>query len=196
MEEKRKQEQMSYYKTKESVDEYIRLAEGFDGKALIKQLLEHVQGHTTVLELGSGPGKDWQILQETFQVTGSDSSPEFVKRLKAQYLAGDFVELDASKLLIDKKFDIIFSNKVMHHLNDDEMAHSFQKQFELLNDQGIICHSFWKGQGTEVFKGLYVNYVLKNDLETLMKRWFEPLVLQEYAEFEDNDSLLLIARKV
>ena len=35
---------------------------------------------------------------------------------------------------------------------------SVKKQYEILNSDGIICHSFWKGEGSEIFKGLFVNY--------------------------------------
>ena len=46
----------------------------------------------------------------------------------------------------------------MHHLIDYEIDQSEKRQYEILNSNGIICHSFWKGEGSEVFKGLFVNY--------------------------------------
>ena len=44
-----------YYKTRESVDEYIRLAEGFTGQQLIDKLKEVLADDSVLLELGSWP---------------------------------------------------------------------------------------------------------------------------------------------
>ena len=44
-----------YYHTKESVQEYIRLAQGVNGEGLIKRLNEFLPSQSVMLELGSGP---------------------------------------------------------------------------------------------------------------------------------------------
>ena len=74
-----------YYKTKESVEEYIRLAKDVSGKQLIDKLEKFLSFDSTVLEIGSGPGTDWQILSKKHHVTGSDNSIEFLKHLKGKY---------------------------------------------------------------------------------------------------------------
>ena len=66
---------------------------------------------------------------------------------------------------------------------------------DILNINGIICHSFWKGEGDEIFKGLLVNYQTYENLRILFEDYFEVLLLEEYREFEDEDSLLLIGTK-
>ncbi len=185
-----------YYHTKESVEEYIKHSEGYSGKDLINKLNEVLKSGSSILELGSGPGKDWTIFTELgFEVIGSDYSEEFVSYLKKTFTSGSFLRLDASKLEVNQKFDAIYSNKVLHHLTDLELKNSIDKQVELLNTDGIICHSFWKGEGDEEFKGMYVNYHTKKEIETLVSKRFEILALEEYAEFEANDSLFLIGRK-
>jgi hypothetical protein len=83
----------------------------------------------------------------------------------------------------------------MHHLKDNELSDSIRRQHEILNPGGIVCHSFWKGVGTEIFKGLFVNYHSETDLTEIHKDYFEILSIESYKEFEDADSLLLIARK-
>ncbi|MEQ9351808.1 MAG: class I SAM-dependent methyltransferase [Vicingaceae bacterium] len=184
-----------YYKTKESVEEYVRLAKGINGLELIKKLKKFLPLKSTILEIGSGPGTDWKILNESYEVLGSDNSPEFIRHLISTNPKGQFIELDATIIKTDKKFDGIFSNKVMHHLRDSELKDSIKRQFDVLNTKGIICHSFWKGEGSEVFKGLFVNYHTKNSLEELFRSKFEILLLEDYAEFEDGDSLFLIGKK-
>lgn len=186
----------SYYKTKESVDEYIKLAEDVNGKDLINKFKDFLPDGSLLLEIGSGPGTDWEILNVNYDVVGSDNSSEFLSRLQARNPRGEFLNLDAITLDTERTFDGIYSNKVMHHLNDNELLDSIKRQAEVLNPGGVICHSFWKGKGSEIFKGLFVNYHTKSSLKKLFEAYFDILLLEEYKEFEDGDSLLLIARLV
>ncbi len=184
-----------YYKTKESVDEYIRLAKGVDGGELIKKLKSFLPLKSSLLEIGTGPGTDWKILSEYYEVVGSDNSSEFLSHLITSNPEGRFMELDAITIITDHKFDGIYSNKVMHHLKDNELVDSIKRQHDILNTDGIICHSFWNGEGSELFKGLFVNYHTKSSLKEFFKPHFEIMMIEEYAEFEDGDSLLLIGTK-
>jgi len=184
-----------YYKSKESVQEYIELAKDVNGRKLIEKLKKVLPSNSAILEIGSGPGTDWKILKESYKVTGSDNSTEFLNYLISNNPEGEFLELDARTLKIDKKFEGIYSNKVMHHLNDNELIDSVKKQYEILTSKGIICHSFWKGEGSEIFKGLFVNYHSEADLRKIYQKHFEILSIENYKEFDDNDSLLLIGRK-
>jgi len=185
-----------YYKTKESVEEYIQLAKDVNGKILIEKLQQVLPPDSMVLEIGSGPGTDWKILEKSYNVTGSDNSTEFIKHLISENPNGEFLELDAITLKTDKKFDGIYSNKVMHHLEDHELINSVKRQYEILNSKGIICHSFWKGEGSEIFKDLlFVNYHDEASLREIYKEYFDILSVENYKEFEEGDSLLLLGRK-
>ncbi|MGB0525459.1 MAG: class I SAM-dependent methyltransferase, partial [Flammeovirgaceae bacterium] len=158
-----------YYKTKESVEEYIQLAKDVNGSELIEKLKHFLPLNASLLELGTGPGTDWNILINDYSVVGSDNSLAFLNHLMAANPAGRFIELDAVTLNTDEKFDGIYSNKVLHHLQDSELNDSVLRQAELLNPNGIICHSFWKGEGTEIFKGLFVNYHTKQSLQDVFE---------------------------
>jgi trans-aconitate methyltransferase len=184
-----------YYKTKKSVEEYIRLAKDVNGKQLIEKLEQVLAPESILLEIGSGPGTDWRILNSSYRVTGSDNSIEFLNYLKTENPNGTFLELDAITLQTNKKFDGLYSNKVLHHLNNDELAESINRQCEVLNTNGIICHSFWKGEGSEVFKGLFVNYHNEESLKEVFGQYFKILSIESYAEFEQGDSLLLLGVK-
>ena len=184
-----------YYKTKESVGEYIKLAKDVDGSELIEKLKVFLPTDSTILEIGTGPGSDWNILKEDYKVVGSDNSKEFLRHLIANNPTGRFLELDAITLSTDEKFDGIYSNKVLHHLNDDELIDSIKRQYDVLNPAGIICHSFWKGEGSEVFNGLFVNYHTENSLKDSFEKLFEILMIERYNEFDTGDSILLIGKK-
>ena len=184
-----------YYKTKASVEEYVILAKDINGKQLIEKLEKVLPASSNLLEIGSGPGTDWEILSGSYNVTGSDYSKEFLDHLVAKYPNKEFIKLDAVALKTENKFDGIYSNKVLHHLNDAELKDSIKRQSEILNTSGIICHSFWKGEGAEIFKGLFVNYHNETALRQYFQGYFEILSIESYEEFEEGDSLLLIARK-
>lgn len=185
----------AYYRTKKSVEEYVRLARDVSGKELIERLKKVLASGATILEIGSGPGTDWRILSEIYTVIGSDNSMGFLDHLINKNPSGEFIKLDAVTLKTEKRFDGIYSNKVLHHLKDDELITSIKRQYERLNPEGIVCHSFWKGKGSEVFKGLFVNYHNSSNLRDNFENYFEILSIEEYKEFEDNDSFLVIGKK-
>ncbi len=184
-----------YYMTKESVEEYIKLAKEVNSLQLIEKLKTYLTPNSVLLEIGSGPGTDWKVLNTIYEAIGSDNSAEFLKHLTNENPTGEFLNLDVITLSTDKKFDGMYSNKVMHHLKNSELAKSIHRQHNVLKANGIICHSFWKGEGSEIFKGLFVNYHTKTSLKENFQEYFEILFLEEYKEFEENDSILLIGKK-
>lgn len=184
-----------YYHTRESVEEYIRMAEDVSGVRLIEKLKLFLPVSATLLELGSGPGTDWNLLKADFEVVGSDNSQEFLNHLVSSNPEGRFLELDAITLNTEQRFDGIYSNKVLHHLKEHELSDSIKRQHAVLNENGVICHSFWKGEGSEVFKGLFVKYHTEQTLKALFEPYFELCLLESYAEFEEGDSLILIGKK-
>jgi ubiquinone/menaquinone biosynthesis C-methylase UbiE len=184
-----------YYHTKESVEEYLELAKDVGGVELIRAFKKHLPADSTLLELGSGPGTDWRILSETYMVTGSDISEEFLEYLRGQNPKGEFLKVSAESILTDTSFDGMYSNKVLQHLTDQELRASVESQYRVLNKGGLICHSFWYGEGTEVFKGMLVNYHDAEGLTDFFGQHFELLEMKRYKEFEDGDSIVLIGRK-
>ena len=116
-----------YYHTKESVEEYIKLAKDVDSRELIEKFKRVLPKESLVLEIGSGPGTDWKILSTIFRVVGSDRSTLFIEYLRNNYRSGEFIVLDAITLDTQIKFDGIYSNKVMHHLKDSEIVESIAR---------------------------------------------------------------------
>jgi len=184
-----------YYKTKETVEEYIRLAKDVNGDELIEKLKNFLPSNSSLLEIGTGPGTDWNILIKDYNVVGSDNSQVFLNHLNSTNPKGRFLELDAITLITNESFNGVYSNKVLHHLKDNELIDSIKRQSTILQPNGIICHSFWKGEGSEIFKGLFVNYHSESKLRELFEPHFEILMIESYAEFEKGDSLLLIGKK-
>lgn len=186
---------MAYYDSKKSVKEYIKMARGHDGREIIARLKEHLPAGSSLLELGSGPGTDWNLLKKDYQVTGSDRSLEFLKYLRANNPKGEFLELDAAALNTDRRFDGIYSNKVLHHLEDEALLASVRRQYEILQPEGIICHSFWHGQDSEIYNDLFVNYHTDAGIRLLFEKYFDHRLFHYYKEFEEGDSFLYIGQR-
>ena len=109
---------MGYYDSEENVQEYVEMAEGYDGRELVAVLARYLAPGATVLELGMGPGKDLALLAAHFQVAGSDSSRVFVDRYRRAHPDADLLLLDAATMDTDRRFDGIYSNKVLQHLTE------------------------------------------------------------------------------
>jgi len=184
-----------FYHTDKSVKEYIKLAEGYDGREIIDKLKLFLPEDSTVLELGSGPGVDLAILRNSFLVTASDFSKIFLQLIADQQPDVDLLHLDAVTMDTDRSFDCVYSNKVLQHLTDDELKDSITKQVNTLNPGGIICHTFWNGTDSYEMQGMLQNYHTKSELEDFFSDYFEILLLEIYEEMEPEDSLLIIGTK-
>lgn len=186
---------MGYFDEKKNVAEYIRMADGYDGRELIAILKEHLPAGSTVLELGIGPGKDLDLLARTYAVTGSDSSSVFLELYRDKHPDADLQQLDATIIETERLFDCIYSNKVLHHLSKADLRRSFIRQHELLNKDGFLMHSFWYGDKEEEFNGLRFVYYKEDELLNMIVHGCEVVEKGRYKEIEDGDSFYILLRK-
>ena len=93
-----------------------------------------------------------------------------------------------------RKFDGIYSNKVLHHLTTDDLKSSLKRQKEILNPNGVLFHSFWKGNKTEKMEGLLFVYYDLDDLRNLFEPDFDILSIMTYSEIEKDDSIYVILK--
>ena len=186
---------MSYFDDENNVEEYIRMAEGYDGREFISILRKHLRDNSTLLELGMGPGKDMELLSEHFQVTGSDNSHVFLERFRAVHPHADLIFLDATSMDTDRRFDCIYSNKVLMHLSESQLKESFRRQASVLNSGGILFHTFWHGDGEEEHSGLRFVYYTPETLAQLIGDEYDEVEIRMYSEMEEDDSFYILLRK-
>ena len=186
---------MSYYDDEENVEEYIQMAEGYDGQEFVPVLHQHLSPGATILELGMGPGKDLALLSEHHQVTGSDKSRLFLDRYLRSKPDADVIWLDAVTLDTNRTFDCIYSNKVLHHLTRQELKEFLQRQAECLNDGGILFHTLWYGDQEEEFSGLRFVYYNEESFARLVGGSLEIVQMALYSEMEADDSFYVVLRK-
>lgn len=186
---------MGFYDEEKTVRQYVEMAKGYDGAELIEALHAHVPKGATVLELGMGPGVDLGLLGARYTVTGSDTSQWFLDQYAAQHPNADMMYLDARDLDSNRTWDCVYSNKVLHHLTDPELADSFENQLPRLNESGHIMHSFWRGSGVEEHHGLQFFNRTEDEVRSLVERHFTVKTIVTYQEMDADDSFYLIAQK-
>ena len=184
-----------YYDDAANVENYSKFTPAHDGALLVDTLRAHLPEGSAVLELGMGPGKDYKLLCERFKVTGSDFSTAFLDRYRAMDPGAELLQLDARTLETERCFDAIFSIKVLIHLSADELQQAFMRQHAVLNDGGLIMHSFWNGEGQKKFDGLTLVYHNEHDLTAMLEDSFDILALEQHAKMAEGDSIYVVARK-
>ena len=186
---------MGFYDSLKNVEQYVEMAEGHDGRELIAEMRRYLQTGSTVLEIGMGPGVDLDLLDAWFTATGSDNSDVFLRRYLATHPGAAVLKLDAVTLETTQRFDAVFSNKVLHHLNPTEQEQSFQRQTAILNPGGYAFHSFWYGNTVEQFEGLLFHQHTEDSLRSLVEPYVEVVELYRYTELEADDSLFAVLRR-
>lgn len=185
---------MSFYDDPENAKKYIEMCKDYDGNNIYQLLSKNLSLNSTLLELGSGGGLDIEYLKKKYSVTGSDLSDEFLNVCEEKHPEISFLKLNAQKLEVSDIFDCIYSNKVLHHLTQDALKESIQQQAKILSPNGLIAHSFWLGEENEEMNGLLFTYYNQEELLGIISESFEILSTLSYKEFEDGDSLFVIAR--
>lgn len=184
---------MGFYNDEKTAHQYITMAEGYDGQELIETLRAHLPHGASVLEIGMGPGMDLKILKKYFQVTGSDNSRFFLDRYRNSDPDTDLLYLDAVELDTKRMFDCIYSNKVLHHLTNEELTKSLHRQKAILSSAGLVMHSFWRGTGVEEHHGLKFVYQTEDSLRSMFGNVLNISDIVVYTEMNDNDSLFILA---
>ncbi|WP_185968920.1 trans-aconitate 2-methyltransferase [Carboxylicivirga sp. M1479] len=185
----------SFFEKEENVKQYLEMTADYDGLWFYEQFKKHIPPSYKALELGMGPGKDLDNIRQSYHVVGSDFSFTFAELYKRQHPEVKIMVLDAVTIKTPKRFNCIYSNKVLHHLTAKDLSASIQRQAQVLEKDGLIFHTFWKGTGEENYEGMLFNYYEIEALKELFDASFEIVHIDTYQEFKEDDSILLVARK-
>lgn len=186
---------MGYYDTRKGILEYSKRSKKWGGPKLIKILKKHLPKNSTLLEIGMGPGRDFDILKKIYTATGSDCSNLFLDVYKQKNKKVDLLKLDAVTIRTSRRFDGIYTNKVLQHLTKRDLKKSIKRQKEILNPGGIAFHSFWKGNKTEYKRGLRFVYYEIEQLKKIIENHFDILEIKTFTEMEKNDSIYVCFQK-
>ena len=184
-----------YFNDPENVKKYIQMVEDYDGGDMVSILRKHLPEGSSLLELGMGPGKDLDLLSEYYRTSGSDSSQLFLDIYLKKNPGADIMKLDATLINTTRRFDCLYSNKVLHLLSKEDLISSVKRQWHVLNDNGILFHTFWKGNKEIFINDLRFVYYTSKYLRNLFQGHFEIITIQSYGETDEKDSLYLICQK-
>ena len=187
---------MNFYYQRENVDLYNEMARNYASDFLVKRVREYLPDHSTLLELGMGPGTDLLALSKFYEVTGSDVSPVFLDDFRSAHPEIEVLEVDAANFFLERKFDCIYSNKVLYHLSVSDFQKSLRLQAKHLNDGGILVMTLWYGaHREELYEGLRFVYYTEQEIRELIPDGLKIETIECYTEMEQNDSLLVVLKR-
>lgn len=187
---------MDFYDDPSKVDEYEQMCQEYDGTELYDVLYKHLTKGSSLLELGSGPGNDIHYLLNNYAVIGSDLSDEFLLRCRKKFKDVPFLKLDAVTIATSDTFDCVFSNKVLHHLSPEALEQSFKRQQQVIEPNGLFAHTFWLGDKEFTMDDMLFVFHDQDRLTDLVSEYFQVLETYPYQEFEEGDSLFIIAKNI
>jgi len=115
---------------------------------LVDDLLSLVAPGSRVLELGSGPGRDADALEEAgLRVDRTDGAASFVA---LQHVAGHTVRLlDVRESTFGGPYDAVFANAVLLHVPRSRLRSVLRTALAATRPDGVIAASFTEGDGDE-----------------------------------------------
>ena len=185
---------MTMYDTAEGVEEYVAMAQGYDGRTHIERLNQLLHPGASVLELGIGPGVDLDLLAQRYQVVGSDLSQAFLDRYARRRPSAELLQLDAITINTDRRFDAIYSNKVLHHLTTEQLTRSLQRQAALIRPTGLLLHGLWAGDQTEDHHGMHNQQYTAQTFAAAVPPELETVEWTPYQEMTVDDSARVVLR--
>ena len=112
-----------------------------------KELQDYFNKRTrrgTLLDLGCGQGRDYIFLASLgFQVTAVDSSKvginQMIKKAQTMGLEIDGIVNDIQNLKLQRKFDVILFDMLLHGFEDSTQLELLGKYSNYLNQDGVLC---------------------------------------------------------
>ncbi len=187
---------MGYYDEADNAKTYMQMIENEQNFYLVNQTIKYFSKNMKVLELGSGAGHDLKKLDENFEVVGSDNAEPFIRHLKDTFYDLRILRLNAISMDTHKKFDAIYSNKVLHHLQKDDLKQSLQNQSNVLTSKGLMLHGFWQNiDALDTPKDLIFNTYNEASIKEYIPDSLELLKFEIYQEYEEADSFYILLQK-
>ncbi|MGL4450920.1 MAG: class I SAM-dependent methyltransferase [Sarcina sp.] len=184
---------MNCFDSREKVEKFLKRHKSYDGRiALI--LRSYMKKGASVLNIGLNDGKDFEVLKQTYDVVAIDSSQFFIDIYKENNSGAEVYKVDDVKLDIDRKFDCIFSNKLINHLTLEELKESLKKQAQLLEKDGKVFHFFAEGTGELLLGGVTLNMFDENTIRTVIPSDFEVVKFSKY--LLDNRFSYIVLKKI
>ncbi|AMC11290.1 methyltransferase type 11 [Lutibacter profundi] len=148
-----------------------------------------------VLDLGCGSGQlTFKISKLVNEVIGIDKSPEMIADAKSKFKNIEFFVADASNFTFNKKFDVIFSNAVLHWVTNYKGA--IKSMYENLTNNGKIVLEFGgKGNVQKIVNPLRNSLEKRGYLkQSKLQLWYFPSIAEYTTKLEFAGFRVLMAQ--
>lgn len=194
---------------KKTIDTYNEMTEEYDAETIdfwerfpstfIEKFSESVKG--SVLDVGSGPGRDALILQKAgLDVTCLDASEEMIKRTKEKgfkSVIADFLDIPFP----DNSFDGVWAYTAILHVPKSEVRKAIQEIKRVLKPNGVLGLGLIEGEtegyieSSGVNRPRYFAYYNKKEVEELLKEFDFQIFSFDKFKPETKNYLHFLARK-
>ena len=175
------------------VKKYLEETANRDGLLLVNILRTYLPVGMSVLEIGMGPSQDLDLLKIDYVATGSDNSDPFLDLYFRKHPNADIIKLDARTLETERRFCCVYSNKVLSHLNSEELNLSLYNQKYVLEGPKYAMHSFWLGDNdVDQTNGVLTYKWEKSRLLDMLNKKFTVIEEIIYDEIDTEDSIFVI----
>lgn len=140
----------------------------------IDQALSLIPSEGTILEIGSGAGRNARyILERGYKLECTEAIPEFIDAMQQKGISARLLNVLTDEVGV--QYDMIFANGVIVHFTPAQSEEVFSKVYSALNPGGIFAFSVKMGDGekwTEEKLGAprYFYYWKLEELRALAKR--------------------------
>lgn len=112
----------------------------------IDQALSYIPKDGTILELGSGAGRNAEhIVERHYNLECTEAVAEFVEIMQNNGLNARLLNILTDD--IKEKYDMVLANAVLVHFTEQQCELVFQKAYDALNAHGIFAVSVKIGEG-------------------------------------------------
>lgn len=160
---------------------------------IIDKFCKYLNGEGSVLDIGSGPGRDGLILQQkgldVFCLDASESMIDLCKEKGLESVVGDFNNMQFS----DRKFDGVWAYTSLLHVPKESIEKTMSEIVRVLKNGGILGLGLIEGDFNDyrnssgIDKPRWFSFYTKEEVESLLEKFnFEILYFDEFKPASKN----------
>ena len=181
---------------------YFNARDLLKSRNALKNLSKYLNKGAKILDIGCGAGIpiDKFLIEQGFDITGIDISPEQIKLAQKNLPKGKFIVKDMSEIDFPKNsFDAIVSFYAIFHIKREEHQNLFNKLFSILKPNSyllvIMGESEW--EGIEEFHGVnmfWSHYGSEKNIEIIKQAGFK-IIDKKIDNYDDKKHSIILAQK-
>ena len=136
-------------------DQYLKFARQRTQPSIDLAAKVTAENPTSVIDIGCGPGNSTRVLLERWpnaRVSGLDSSPEMIKKAKADLPDIEWITGDAGTFTFENEYDVVFSNAAIQWMQGHEAL--VPRLYGIVKSGGALAVQIPADQGSPIRRSL------------------------------------------